>query len=87
MQKKMKKERNHLSTLPMALTKDYNEMRVFYNMNSNGNIIKNRNENKLRNIYSFGIDNKNKIISMLSNNKIGSILGNLDEKKLKELLQ
>jgi len=84
---KMKKERNHLSTLPMALTKDYNEMRVFYNMNSNGNIIKNRNENKLRNIYSFGIDNKNKIISMLSNNKIGSILGNLDEKKLKELLQ
>ena len=71
----------------MALTKDYNEMRVFYNMNSNGNIIKNRNENKLRNIYSFGIDNKNKIISMLSNNKIGSILGNLDEKKLKELLQ
>ena len=83
---KIKKERNHLSTLPMALTKDYNEMRVFYNMNSNGNIIKNRNENKLRNIYSFGIDNKNKIISMLSNNKIG-VLGNLESKKLKELLE
>ena len=84
---KIKKERNHLSTLPMALTKDYNEMRVFYNINSDGNIIlKNRNENELRNLYSFGIDNKTKILSMLSNNKIG-VLGNLESKKLKELLE
>ena len=84
---KVKKERNHLSTLPMALTKDYNEMRVFYNINSDGNIIlKNRNENELRNLYSFGIDNKTKILSMLSNNKIG-VLGNLESKKLKELLE
>ena len=84
---KIKKERNHLSTLPMALTKDYNEMRVFYNINSDGNIIlKNRNENELRNLYSFGIDNKIKILSMLSNNKIG-VLGNLESKKLKELLE
>ena len=71
----------------MALTKDYNEMRIFYNINSDGNIIyKNRNENELRNIYSFGIDNKTKIISMLSNNKI-AILGNLESKTLKELLE
>ena len=84
---KIKKERNHLSTLPMALTKDYNEMRVFYNINSDGNIIlKNRNENELRNLYSFGIDNKTKILSMLSNNKI-AILGNLESKTLKELLE
>ena len=84
---KVKKERSHLSSLPMALTKDYNEMRIFYNINSDGNIIyKNKNENELRNIYSFGIDNKKKIISMLSNNKI-AILGNLESKTLKELLK
>ena len=80
---KIKREKKNLGTLPFAFTKDYNEIRLLYQSKKNVR-YRNNNIKELKN-YSLNYNEKSKILSMLSNNKI-SILGNLNEKKIKELL-
>ena len=73
-----------LNTLPLVVTKDYNEMRQFYKGEENvGSKNNNINEIKVLNPYKSG--DKDKIISMLSNNKIG-ILSSLEQEKINGII-
>ena len=74
-----------LNTLPLVVTKDYNEMREFYNKGEENDRLKKHNINEIKILTPIESGDKVKIISMLSNNKIG-ILSSLEHEKMNEIL-
>jgi len=79
------KTKKLLNTLPLVVAKDYNEMREFYNKGEENVGLKNNNINEIKVLNPYESGDKIKIISMLSNNKIG-ILSNLEQEKINEIL-
>ena len=86
---RIKREEKVIKFLPLLDNRTFGQMRKFYNIRSDkyNKIIEQKHFDELQNSSIVGIKNKNKIVSMISNNKMSLIGDIIVKEKLDEILE
>jgi hypothetical protein len=86
---RIKREEKVIKFLPLLDNRTFGQMRKYYNIRSDkyNKIIEQKHFDELQNSSIVGIKNKNKIVSMISNNKMSLIGDIIVKEKLDEILE